>query len=245
MERPEYRRRIYQQYLGAGDADPAREKSANFRRRAHYLGRLIRDHFPEDKECAILDLGCGAGELEYAARRQGYVNIVGVDCSPQQMAAARSLGLAGVREGDLSAALEALEGESQGLVIAFDVLEHFRKDEILRFLDQVKRVLAPGGKLIIHTPNGASPFSGRVIYGDFTHETIFTRESLGQLLTSCGFSRIECYEDQPAVHGLVSGLRWLLWRALRGVLRFFLAVESGRLARQDIFSQNLLCVAVK
>ena len=87
--------------------------------------------------------------------------MVGIDRSPQQVAAARSLGLAGVREGELLMVLESLESESQGLVIAFDVLEHFRKDEALRFMDQVNRVLAPGGKVIIHTPNGASPFSGR------------------------------------------------------------------------------------
>ena len=115
-------------------------------------------------------------------------------------------------------------------MIAFDVLEHFRKDEALRFMDQVNRVLAPGGTVLIHTPNDFSPFSGRVGHRDFTHETVFTRDSLGQLLAACGFSRIECYEDQPVVHGMVSGLRWLLWRVLRGILRFYLAVETGDLA---------------
>ena len=171
--------------------------------------------------------------------------MVGIDRSPQQVAAAKSMGLTGVREGELLTVLEALPGESQGLVVAFDVLEHFRKDEALELMDQVNRVLAPGGKVIIHTPNGSSPFSGRVGYGDLTHETIFTRDSLGQLLTSCGFSRIECYEDQPVVHGMVSGLRWLLWRVLRGILRLCLAVETGSLVRNEMLSQHLFCVVVK
>jgi hypothetical protein len=100
-------------------------------------------------------------------------------------------------------------------------------------------------RIKMHTPNGASPFSGRVGHRDFTHEAIFTRDSLGQLLAACGFSRIECYEDQPVVHGMVSGLRWLLWRVLRGILRFYPAVETGNLARKEILSQNLFCVAVK
>ncbi len=242
---PDYRQRIYQQYLQAGAAAPASEKLAEFQRRAPYLEKLIRDHFPDNKETVILDLGCGAGALEYFARRQGFGNIIGIDRSPQQVAAARSLGLAGVREGEVLEALETLTGESQGLVIAFDVLEHFRKDEAVGFMDQVHRVLAPGGKVIIHTPNGASPFSGRAGHGDFTHETMFTRDSLGQLLTACGFSRVECYEDQPVVHGIVSGVRWLLWRLLRGGLRFYLAVETGNLDPNEILSQNLLCVAVK
>ncbi|MCK9377906.1 MAG: methyltransferase domain-containing protein [Syntrophobacterales bacterium] len=241
----DYRQRIYQQYLQAGASAPASEKLAEFQRRAPYLERLIRDHFPENRETAILDLGCGAGAMEYFARRRGYKNIVGIDCSPQQVAAARSLGLTGVREGNLRAAIESLEHSSQGLLIAFDVLEHFRKEEILEFMGQVNRVLAAGGKVILHVPNGASPFGGRVGFGDFTHETMFTRDSLEQILTCTGFSRIECYEDQPVVHGLASGLRWLLWRLFRGGLRLYLAVETGSLACDEIFSQNMLCVAIK
>jgi SAM-dependent methyltransferase len=241
----DYRQRIYRHYLEAGAAVPASQKLAEFQGRTPYLERLIQNHFPENKETAILDLGCGAGAWEYVARRLGYGNIVGIDCSPQQVAAARRLGLAGVREDDFLRVLRALEDESQGLVIAFDVLEHFRKDEILEIVDQINRVLTPGGKVIIHTPNGTSPFSGRFGHGDFTHETIFTRNSLAQLLNSCGFSRIECYEDPPVVHGFVSLVRWLLWQVVRGALRFYLAVETGTLDRQEIFTQNLLCVAVK
>jgi cyclopropane fatty-acyl-phospholipid synthase-like methyltransferase len=241
----DYRRRIYQRYLEAGAAAAVADKSAEFQRRAPYLEKLIREHFPADRQTAILDLGCGAGALEYVAGRRGYVNIVGIDRSPQQVAAAHRLGLTCVREGDLLAALEAQADASQGLVVAFDVLEHFRKDEILAFLDQVYRVLAPGGRALIHTPNGASPLGGRVAWGDFTHETVFTRESLAQLLTACSFSRVECFEDLPVVHGPVSLLRWLLWQALRGWWRFHLAVETGSFDRREIFSQNLLCLAVK
>jgi len=155
----DYRQRIYQHYLEAGAAAAVPDKSAEFQRRAPYLEKLIRAHFPADRETAILDLGCGAGVLEYVAGRLGYVNIAGIDRSPQQVAAAHRLGLASVREGDLLAALEAQADFSQGLVVAFDVLEHFRKDEALGFLDQVYRVLKPGGRVLIHTSNGASPLA--------------------------------------------------------------------------------------
>ncbi len=241
----DYRQRIYQQYLEAGPTAAAPDKLAEFHRRAPYLEKLIQEHFPEDKEAAILDLGCGAGALEFFARRRGYSNIVGVDRSPQQVAAAHSFGLTGVREGEVLEGLESMAAASQGLVVAFDVLEHFRKDEAMRFMDQIYRVLAPGGKVILHVPNGASPFGGRIGHGDFSHETMFTRDSLRQLLTACGFSRIECYEDQPVVHGIVSGVRWLLWQVLRAGLRFYLAVETGSFDNNGIFSQTLLCVAVK
>ena len=242
---PDYRQRVYQHYLEAGASAPASEKLAEFRCRAHYLEKLIRDHFPENKETVILDLGCGAGAMEYFARRQGFGNITGIDRSPQQVAAARSLGLTGVREGEVLEVLEALESESQGLVIAFDLLEHFTKDELLVLVDRVARVLKWGGKFLIHVPNGESPFSGGVRYADFTHELAFTRESLSQLLNACGFSQIHCYEDLLVPHGILSGGRWLMWKFIRGILRFYLAVETGQIDAGMIFSQNLLCVAVK
>jgi len=99
--------------------------------------------------------------------------------------------------------------------------------------------------LIIHAPNGASPFGGRIRYGDFTHELAFTQESLRQVARVCGFSQVWCYEDQPVPHGLKSGLRWLLWKCLRGVLRGYLAVETGSLDPGVILTQNLFCIAVK
>jgi SAM-dependent methyltransferase len=242
---PDYRQRIYQHYLEAGATAPALDKLAEFRRRAPYLERLIADHFPEDKETAILDLGCGAGAMEYFARRQGFGKITGIDRSPQQVAAAMSLGLTGVREGEVLAVLESLESESQGLVIAFDILEHFTKDELLVLVEGVARVLQSGGQFLIHVPNGESPFGGRVRYADFTHELAFTRDSLAQLLNACGFAQIHCYEDLLVPHGLLSGGRWLLWKFIRGILRFYLAVETGQIDAGMIFSQNLLCVAVK
>lgn len=79
-----YRQRIYQHYLEAGAVAPAAEKLVEFQRRAPYLEKLVRDHFPENRETAILDLGCGAGAMEYFARRQGYKNIVGIDRSPNR-----------------------------------------------------------------------------------------------------------------------------------------------------------------
>ena len=165
----DYRQRIYQRYLEAGATVPAAEKLAEFQRRAPYLERLIREHFPPDRATAILDLGCGAGAMEYFARRQGFGNIMGVDRSPQQVAAARSLGLTGVREGDLLATLESLAGESQGLVIAFDVLEHFAKDELLALVDQVARVLKAGENSCC-----MSPMASRLLVAESATPTLLT-----------------------------------------------------------------------
>lgn len=68
----------------------------------------------------------------------------------------------GVEEGDLMNTLASLPPDSQDVIVAFDVIEHFTRSELLAFVDEVRRVLTLGGRWIIHTPNAESPFFGRV-----------------------------------------------------------------------------------
>lgn len=240
-----YRQRLYQDYGRAGAAGRGLEESDRLDLRAAHLQNLIRRHFPPDKDAAILDVGCGQGAMLYFARQAGYHNLAGIDYSPAQVAQAGRQGITGIIEGDVLQVLGTFPAGSQDVVIAFDVIEHFTKDELLDCLDQIYRVLKPRGKLIIHAPNGASPFCGRVRYGDFTHELALTAESITQVCRVCGFSQISCYEDQPVPHGLKSGIRWLLWKAIRGLLRTYMAVETGAMDSGMIFSQNLFCIATK
>lgn len=204
----------------------------------------MAEHFPASRDATILEVGCGYGALLHVARAAGYTKLSGIDGSPEQVAAAAALGIAGVREGDLLTALADLPPESHDAVVAFDVIEHLTKDELVGFTDQVLRVLKPGGRWIIHVPNAASPFFGAVRYGDLTHELAFTSESLAQLVLASGFREVQSYEDRPIPHGLKSGGRAVLWRLLRRLLGFYLMVEVGA-ANQPILTQNLLAVAVK
>ncbi len=160
------------------------------------------------------------------------------------MAEAKRLGIKGIREGDLVETLRSLPNESQEVVIAFDVIEHFTKEELLPFIDEVYRVLRQGGKWIIHAPNGESPFAGRIRYGDFTHELAFTSVSITQLLKSSGFSKIRCHEDAPIFHGLKSAVRWIIWKMIRILLRIYILAETGETGK-IIFTQNFFTVAIK
>ncbi|HBD12395.1 MAG TPA: hypothetical protein DCZ13_09625, partial [Porticoccaceae bacterium] len=165
-----YRSRIYTHYVQAREQALAPQTLAGLAPRSHALRRLIEQHFPADKNAVVLDLGCGHGALLHFAREAGYTNLRGVDGSPQQVVAARRLGIEGVEEGDLRDALAAQPDASLDVVIAFDVIEHFTRDELLPFVDEVHRVLKAGGRWIIHVPNGESPFFGSIRYGDLTHE---------------------------------------------------------------------------
>jgi SAM-dependent methyltransferase len=239
-----HRQRIYRSYVSARQTPLAPPEVNGLAPRAPYLRALIRRHFPVDRDAAIVDLGCGHGALLHFAAEAGYRNLAGVDASPEQVAAAHRLGIASVRQDDLLAALRALPDESRDVVVAFDVIEHLAKDEAVDMADEIRRVLRPGGRWIVHAPNGMSPFCGAVRYGDLTHELAFTPGSLSQLALTAGFRSVAVHEDAPVVHGVKSLVRAALWRALRAALRFYLAVETGT-ARGAVLTQNLLAVAVR
>lgn len=239
------RTRIYRHYVYARSEALAPATVEGFASRASSLRNQILRHLPSDRMISILDLGCGHGALIYFLRQEGYHNIVGVDVSPAQVAEASRLQIEGVREGDLLETLRDLPSHSQDVVIAFDVIEHFTKDELLPFVDEVVRVLKTGGRWLIHAPNGESPFVGAIRYDDITHEQAFTRRSLTQLLLASGFARLECYECGPAVAGFKSAARWVLWRCIHLLLRVWVAVETGFLNGNAIYTRNLIAVAFK
>lgn len=240
-----YRDRIYSAYVTGRIKALAPESVEGLAPRRHLLGRIVRQHFPSDRNANILELGCGHGAMLYFARKAGYLNLRGVDGSPEQVSAAQRLGIEGVELGDVSQMLANLPDGSQDCVVAFDLIEHFTRDEIIGLVDEVRRVLKANGRWIIHTPNAESPFGARMRYWDFTHELAFTRTSMAQLLHSSGFSAVRCYEDYPEPYTAIRVARWILWKLIRAGLRLYMAVETGDTARDAIFSQNLLAVAVK
>lgn len=238
-----YRQRIYTNYVNASNCPLAPADLDGLAPRMPYFQKMIRRYFPADRDAAILELGCGHGALLYALQQAGYRNAHGVDCSLEQVEAANRLGIHGIIQGDLMDALQDEPEASQDTVISFDVIEHFTKDELIKFIDEVFRVLKPCGHWIVHAPNAESPFFGRILYGDFTHESAFTSESITQLFKSSGFTKVICEEDIPIPHGIKSGMRWALWKLLRSGLRFYLAVETG--SGKGVFTQNFLIVAIR
>jgi SAM-dependent methyltransferase len=239
----DFRARLLARYMSThSSVSGARDGLA---RRRPYLARLVEAHFPVERGAAILDLGCGHGAIVWAARSLGYTNVTGVDASPEQVAAARELGIVGVHQGDLRTTLAALAPQSMDAIILFDLFHYFGKDEQMAIADAVHRALKPGGRFILHVPNAEAVFAARMRYWDMLANDAFTRASIAQLLLACDFTRVACFEDKPAAHGLKSTIRAALWPVVRGVMRLALAIETGESGSEAIFSQCLLAVAHK
>jgi SAM-dependent methyltransferase len=245
IERQYYKRRFYDHYLTTHAQFNAGDIHQDLDGRAPYLKSLITKLFPSDHHVHVLDLGCGYGALLYFLKEAGYRNLQGVDASADQVACARQLGLDFVREGDLIETLRESGDSSYDFLIAFDVLEHFSKDEILIFANEAYRILRSGGRLIIHVPNGEAIFPGAVFFSDLTHETCFTRVSLRQLVNVSGFSTLQVIEDVPIIHSLRSLLRFILWKIVRTIFHVIYIAETGQRSKNLVLSQNLLAVVVK
>lgn len=240
-----YRSRIYNTYLSNRSSIVEKVSVDLFAPRLPLLKRIIKRHFPADREIAVLDLGCGSGAFLLACKLLGYRNLKGIDISQEQVSQAHQLGLIEVKYGDLNAVLAETPANSIDVIVTFDVIEHFTKNELVNFTDSINKVLRSGGKWIIHAPNGEGIFGSKVYFSDLTHEQAFTRHSITQLLKSSNFKSIICEEDSPAPHGLKSMVRAILWKVVRLFVRTLLAIETGDFSKDVLLTQNFVAVAVK
>jgi SAM-dependent methyltransferase len=237
--------RLYDNYVSSGQASPDLDGAAAivFQSRAAYINSIIKRHIPANKALRIVDLGCGHGAFLYFLRDAGYHNVVGVDGSLEQVAAAHKLGIMGVYHQSLGDYISKAEEGSADVVLLIDVLEHLTRPELLSVLDGAFRILAPGGTCVAHVPNGAGIFGMGVLSGDLTHEMAFTSRSAGQAFSIAGFRSVTCFEDRPIVHGTASFARSLIWTLGTLPVRLLYAAETGDFS--VILSRNLLVTCKK
>jgi SAM-dependent methyltransferase len=122
-----------------------------------------------------LDLGCGLGSFTAELARAGS-HVIGVEVAEAALRRARALHPSiDFRLAPIDGPLP-LEDSTFDLTWCSEVIEHV--GDTARWLSEVRRVLAPGGRLLLTTPS-----HGRL--------HLYTRRSLEQLLREFGFGRIE------------------------------------------------------
>jgi SAM-dependent methyltransferase len=99
----------------------------------------------------VLDLGCGRGEWLELLCREG-ITARGVDWNRLMVAECRERRLAAEQSEALDYLARVPDG-SLGAVTALRVVEQFSFRQLVRLVDEVARVLRPGGTAIFETPN--------------------------------------------------------------------------------------------
>ena len=141
----------------------------------------------------VLDVGCGAGLLcEPLARLGG--DVTGVDAAPANIeAAARHAEGSGLAIAYRAGELAEVEGQFD-VVTCLEVLEHVAVKRA--FASQLAAHLAPGGLLVVSTPNrtpqaalllvGAAEALGRIPHGTHHWNDFVTPDELRELLADAG-----------------------------------------------------------
>ena len=108
------------------------------------LNRLVRE---AGELGPICDLGCGPGQIARYLHRQG-VQTLGVDLSANMVAEAQRLNPEiHFHQGDMLSLPDA--DNSWGGIAAFYCIIHIPREQIVNALQEMKRVLKPGGILLL------------------------------------------------------------------------------------------------
>jgi len=116
-----------------------------YRGRRRVLENVIQD-LGMPPGARVLDAGCGSGRNMVELRRHG--EVTGVEVAQTSAALARARGAGEVFEGSLMEMPFAQD--SFDLAVCLDVIEHLPDD--VGALRELRRVLAPGGALLVTVP---------------------------------------------------------------------------------------------
>lgn len=150
--------------------------------------RVFKGWLPDDRSDPILDIACGEGSLLCYLREMGYTNLAGCDLSPENVAICHRLGLGFVREFD-AMRIAAMPGIGRyGTIFAMDILEHLPKQRAAAFLEQVRSLLLPAGRLILETPNMGNLLACHHLHYCLSHEWGLTEKTAVDLMMLAGFA---------------------------------------------------------
>lgn len=146
-------------------------------------------YLPIEHRGRLLDLGCGRGDLLGKMRSFGW-QAEGVDNDPIAVEAAHRNGFA-VKAGSLHQ--QRFSEGSFDAVVMSHVIEHVHRP--LQLLREARRVLKPGRRLVIATPNARS-LGHRMLGAQWPlldpprHLQIFTPAGLAAMVRAAGFETV-------------------------------------------------------
>lgn len=157
-----------------------------FKKFATFYQRNYFKYLKLDPADRVLVVSCGPGYFLNTLKNNGIEDVLGIDSDPVKIEYAKEKGLI-AKEANAIEFLESNEKKFDIIVLEQEI-NHLTKPEILFFLKLCWQNLRPGGRLVVHSLNGANPITGsEALAQNFDHYNTFTEYSLSQILEYCDY----------------------------------------------------------
>jgi SAM-dependent methyltransferase len=156
-----------------------------------------RLYLPFFKDCErVADLGCGDGDFVQLLLEQG-IQAVGVDSDPVAIEHLRQRSIP-VVSADAVSFLKSAETDSLDGLFAAHLVEHMPYEAVYELIFHAYRVLRPGGRIVLVTPNARGLISHLEMYWlHFGHVSFYHPRLLCFFLQHAGFGA-ETWGENPA-----------------------------------------------
>ena len=178
--------RFYQQMYGRST-----DIESYFVRQKSYGEKVLDVAEPNLKPgSTVFEVGCGAGGALDVFQRKGY-QVAGCDYSSELIRAGRARGIRNIYTGSLKDIEPHLGGAKADLIYLHHVFEHVKQP--MRFLNDCRTQLAPGGRIVIIVPDVSRLDSLEYPAGDLllllhiAHKYNFSFDGLSRLAERGGY----------------------------------------------------------
>lgn len=167
------------------------EKEYSIKKDLWYEKKIFERFFRRTDK--ILEIGCCVGNFVAVEPK----SIVGVDIDPDAIEVCEKRGL-NCKQMDCTHKFSFPDNYFDG-VFACQVIEHL--SDPLFFMKEIRRVLKPGGKAVIYTPDYIYTHD-KFFWHDYTHKRPFTTKSLEMVAFDAGFKKFRSYNDFKQCFGM-------------------------------------------
>ncbi len=191
----------------------------------------------------VLVISCGPGYMLALLKDMGVEQVLGIDSGTEKVAYAQKKNL----NAQVANAFEFLEksDEQYDMIIAEQEINHLTKEEIVTFLKLCRNRLKDGGRIVVHSLNGANPITGpEALAQNVDHYNTFTEYSFKQLLEYSGYRdmrvfplRLYIFYENP-LNVIGRSIDWVFNMVFRVCFKFY-----GK--SNILFTKKIGAVAVK
>lgn len=160
---------------------------------AYFSGEFSGTTFNDTR---VLEIGFGEGRFLSWATEQG-ARCTGCELIPALVEQGRQLEY-DVRLGHVGRVID-VDSEKFDLIVAFDVLEHVPREDLLPLLHVLKSLLYSHGQMVFRVPNGESPFGRFIQHGDLTHVSTLSMGRFVHLAQQAELSIVRCSNAYRAI----------------------------------------------